>query len=348
MSEEVRRRKRAPRFLEIAKEAGVSPSTVDRVLNERDSVSESARTRVIAAARKLGVARILPGNAHALVHIDVLLPDNRTPFFQRLRRAFSSATTYLDKRFVVHRRIFAPNDEAGLIRAIRQPQYSRHGLIIAAADRPAVRDALCEVRDKGNTVAMVVSQIAGSNGFSYFGIDNYRAGRTAGLILSRFARDDGRVLFLSGGEEWDVHVQRNSGCRHVLGALSGLVHDSRPIETRDDETACYEAVAFALRQGGVAGIYNSGEGSSGIVKALERYDPDRSIVWITHELSDNHRDYLAAGRLTIVIDQNPDMQAANALRFLFETAVRGDASLEAHPCEFSLYFSENAAGRSYL
>ena len=49
-----RRRKRSPRFVEIAAEAGVSPSTVDRVLNERGSASEKARRRVIAAAHKLG------------------------------------------------------------------------------------------------------------------------------------------------------------------------------------------------------------------------------------------------------------------------------------------------------
>ena len=38
-------------------------------------------------------------------HIDVLLPDNRTPFFLRLRRALTNACSILDKRIAVHRRI---------------------------------------------------------------------------------------------------------------------------------------------------------------------------------------------------------------------------------------------------
>jgi transcriptional regulator with XRE-family HTH domain len=46
-----RRRKRTARFIEIAELAGVSASTVDRVLNERGSVSAAARERVVAAAR---------------------------------------------------------------------------------------------------------------------------------------------------------------------------------------------------------------------------------------------------------------------------------------------------------
>ena len=74
-----RRRKRSARFIEIAVEAGVSPSTVDRVLNERGSASEKARHKVIAAAQSLGVPRILPSARHELIHIDVMLPDNRTP-----------------------------------------------------------------------------------------------------------------------------------------------------------------------------------------------------------------------------------------------------------------------------
>jgi hypothetical protein len=48
-----RRRKRSANFAEIAKLAGVSASTVDRVLNERGSVSTAARERVVAAVREL-------------------------------------------------------------------------------------------------------------------------------------------------------------------------------------------------------------------------------------------------------------------------------------------------------
>jgi LacI family transcriptional regulator len=113
-----KRRKRSPRFLEIAAEAGVSASTVDRVLNERGSVSEQARRKVVAAALKLGVPRILPSTAHELIHIDVLLPDNRTPFFMRLRSALARACSILDKRIVVHRHIVRETDDSLLIKNI--------------------------------------------------------------------------------------------------------------------------------------------------------------------------------------------------------------------------------------
>ncbi|WP_237154366.1 LacI family DNA-binding transcriptional regulator [Oryzibacter oryziterrae] len=336
------RRKRAPRFVEIAREAGVSVSTVDRVLNERDSVSEAVRVRVIAAAERLGVPRLLPRTDHSLVHLDILLPDNRTPFFQRLGRAFAEASAFLDKRFVLHRRIFRQSDEKALLRAILEPAYRRHGLVIAAPDTAPVRAALTEAARRGETIAAVMSQLAGLEGVSYHGIDNYLAGRTAGLILGRFIRTSGRILFLSGGDTWEAHLRRVAGCRDVLTAFPGLAATQRPIETHDDDTACYQAVSAALTQGDVVGIYNSGEGSAGILKALERYDPEGRVVWITHELSDNHRHALLAGRLAMVIDQDPDLQAASALRRLIETAKAGDGpEPPARRSEFRLHFREN-------
>lgn len=79
-SSPIRWRKRGPRFDEIAVAAGVSVATVDRVLNERGSVSSTARERVVAAARQLGVGRILPELHHKLVRIDLLLLLNETRF----------------------------------------------------------------------------------------------------------------------------------------------------------------------------------------------------------------------------------------------------------------------------
>jgi LacI family transcriptional regulator len=211
-----RRRKRSARFIEIAVEAGVSPSTVDRVLNERGSASEKARREVIAAAQRLGVRRILPSPRHELIHIDVLLPDNRTPFFLRLRGALKSACSILDKRIVVHRHIVGEAEETSLIRAIAGPPYRRRGLIIAAPDTQAVRKALKDVSDRGEAVVTVVSNVADIPGVAYFGVDNYRAGRTAGLVMGRFARRPGRVMFLSGRNDWAAHQQRTAGCRDVL------------------------------------------------------------------------------------------------------------------------------------
>ena len=346
-----KRRKRSPRFLEVALEAGVSPSTVDRVLNERGSASDTARRKVLAAAQTLGVPRILPSAAHALMHVDVLLPDNRTPFFLRLRHAMASACGVLDKRMVVHRRVFDEADEAALLRAILQPAYRRRGLILAAPDTAGVRAALREVLHRGEAVVTVVSNVADVPGIAYFGIDNYRAGRTAGFVMGRFARRSGRVMFLSARNDWAAHQQRTAGFRDVLSqSFPHLDCDPAPVEALDDDYRCYVAVAEALRSGGLAGIYNSGAGSAGIRDALEQFDRGRSTSWITHELSDDHRHYLQSGVLAMVVDQDPDLQAFSALRHVVErtAAEPSDVAAAATGSEFRVYFAENVKPEPYL
>lgn len=107
-------RKRCPRFDEIAVAAGVSVATVDRVLNERGSVSPAARERVVAAARQLGVGRVLPELHHKLVRIDLLLPLNETPFFLQLNDALQQHIQMLDRRvLVLHSRSDYCAHEAG-------------------------------------------------------------------------------------------------------------------------------------------------------------------------------------------------------------------------------------------
>ena len=112
------RKKKTARFTEIAALAGVSIATVDRVLNERDTASVKTREKVVQAARQLGVPRVLPETRHGLVHIDIVLPDNPSPFFQRLNQAMQRGVAMLDKRLVVHRVTTPEEDEAALVRAI--------------------------------------------------------------------------------------------------------------------------------------------------------------------------------------------------------------------------------------
>jgi len=344
------RRKRSARFVEIAEEAGVSVATVDRVLNERGSASDAARRKVVAAAQKLRIPRVLPSSEHELIHLDVLLPDHASPFFLRLRAALAAAFSFLDKRFVVHRRILRDADPDAMAQAIARPAYRRRGLIVAAPDTPEVRLALKTASDRGEVVVSVVSHVAETPGLVYFGIDNYRAGKTAGLVMGRFARRPGRVMFLAGRNSWAAHQQRAAGCREVLTkSFPDLQCDAASFETRDDDARCYHAVVDAMQTTALAGIYNSGAGSPGIMQALSRFDSEQEITWISHELSDDHREYLAAGALTMVIDQDPDMQAHSALRYLIsQTAMPSEASFAPTGCEFRVYFRENATDRPYL
>jgi LacI family transcriptional regulator len=348
--ENPRRRKKSARFTEIAALAGVSVATVDRVLNERDSASVKAREKVVQAARQLGIPRVLPETRHGLIHIDIVLPDNPSPFFKRLNLAMKRDVAMLDKRLVVHHVTTPEEDETALIRAIGPRRYPRKALIVSAPDTPGVRQALQVARARGEHVSMVVTRVNDVPRADYVGINNYAAGRTAGYLLGRMCHQAGHVLILSSRIDYLGHIERSQGCREVLATQFPKLHcDVDATETHDDPDKCYWLVSQALKgQSGLIGLYNTGAGSPGIQVALQRHTGDK-VCWVTHEISDDHRQYLQQGILDVVIDQDPDTQAIRALQnVLAAVGMTPPVSQLEKPEEFRLYFAENISPQAYL
>ncbi|MBN3722676.1 LacI family DNA-binding transcriptional regulator [Burkholderia sp. Ac-20379] len=343
------RRKRAPRFADIAAEAGVSEATVDRVLNERGSVSATARERVVSAAARLGVTRRLPDTRHGIVHVDVVLPINHTPFFRRIDAALQRAISALDQRIVVHRlRVDDRPDE--FTQAMVSPPYPRAGLIIASPSSPSTIAALSAVAASGVPVVTVVSDLPEVDRRRYVGIDHYEAGRTAGYALGRFCGGVGNVLVLPAVRDYLAHRERVRGCvdelaEHFPGCRA-IVPDA---DTRDDPSRCYAAVQSTLREQPIEGIYSTGDGAEGIESALKRAGRLGRVTWVGHEIDDVHRRLLDARQMDLVIDQDPDGQAIAALDYLLRAS--GETTGGVTPAfdgEFRLYMPTNARRSAYL
>lgn len=346
---EPRRRKRGARFKEIAAEAGVSEATVDRVLNERGSVSAAALERVVAAALKLGVPRVLPDVRHGILHMDVILPRNSSPMFQRLDLALKRATQMLDRRVVVHRITLDRHNDTAFARAICSPPYRRSGLIVVGSAATKTLAALNQAISSGEPVITLVTDLPGVNVTHYAGIDNLVAGRTAGHMIARLTRGEGRVLILRGLERYAAHDQRVDGCVQALqAAYPQQAIEVIATETNDDPDICYRLTCDALRAGPLGAIYNTGDGSAGIYQALKRFKCTGSVVWVGHEMQDAHAQYLSEGCMDLVIDQNPDGQAIGALQYLLYAWGQLAAPPSAFLGEFNLFMLPNARQAPYL
>ncbi len=350
MTDAPKRRKRSPRFQEIAEASGVSLATVDRVLNERGSVSQATRARVVETAKRLGVPRLLPEVRHGLIHLDILLPRNSTPFFRRLTLALQRSVQMLDKRVLVHRGTVPEDDETVIADAILHPPYRRQGLIITAPDSEPVRNALETVIGRGEPVVTMVTDIGGIDRLHFAGIDNYRAGRTAGYLIGRLAKRPGRVLLVCNALEYRAHVDRIQGCRDaIVEGFPALVCNPQSVETHDDVDRCYFAVVEALQtHDDIVAVYNSGAGSPGIEAALRKFDAAGKVVWIAHEMSDEHRQYIEQGILDVAIDQDPDGQAISALQHLLHACGVVERAPPEGMNEFRLYCAENVRRAVYL
>ena len=79
---------------DVAKAAGVSLSTVDRVLNGRGGVAADKERRVLEWARKLRLDRALDQRAARTLRIAVLIQPPENPFHAAIQAAFKAANRH--------------------------------------------------------------------------------------------------------------------------------------------------------------------------------------------------------------------------------------------------------------
>ncbi|WP_290874588.1 LacI family DNA-binding transcriptional regulator [Aquabacterium sp.] len=347
-----KRRKRAPRFVEIATRAGVSMATVNRVLNERGGVSPLLTERVIAAARELGVPRVLPTTHRGVTRLDVLLVKSPTPYFARLERAWQLHAQALSPGVVIHL-LRVSEKEALRHLGARTQGHPRDGLVVALHDSEPIRAALRQEVARGVPVVTLMSGVRAVPGLRYAGIDNWQAGRTAGHVIGRTAQGPGTVLLLTNALSFRAHAERVGGCTEALLQRFPALRPTDPVSCEDDadraQMALRQAVSQAARDGTrLAGLYSSGAGTAGIAAWLSRLPPEDRPVWVAHELSDEHRTHMAEGLLEMVIDQDPDGQVAVALQHLLHACGHVEAPASNAPNPFRLYCRENMAMQPYL
>ncbi|MBD1551098.1 LacI family DNA-binding transcriptional regulator [Pseudomonas typographi] len=312
---------------QVADLAGVSLSTVDRVLNERGSVSDSKRRKVLSAARSLGLRRLLPSPVHGLLRFDLLLVESSTEHYKRLVDAFSRQAQLHRTRLVIQSQRWHEQYPQQLLDFIAKPRTARQGLIVVAHDTPQIRAALRKQIANGVPVVLLTSSLSGLEGATYIGIDNRMAGRSAARLLSQWVQPSaGQVLLVTNSLLFHAHRQRVEGFMEVLRKRAPTLIVTEPVECHDDDHLTELAVQGVLATGArLAAIYDTGSGSGGIRRALL----ERQIrpVWIGHEASRQHAELLREGLLSLVLDQDPEGQAQAAIQHLLY--VNGDLETPA-------------------
>lgn len=181
-----------PTVHDIARTAGVSLATVDRVLNERPGVRAKTRDRVMEAMNTLGYVRDVGAANLArgrLYQFDFILPDNENTFMLSLRAELQSATERaLAERVLVNVVLVPAFDEAALVAALDECASRKpDGVAFVAVDTDPVREACARLGEQGIHAVTLVSDLGHSTRTHYVGVDNGAAGRTAARLLGLFA-----------------------------------------------------------------------------------------------------------------------------------------------------------------
>jgi LacI family transcriptional regulator len=327
-------------FQDIAELAGVSPSTVDRVMNGRAGVSAVRRRKVIEAARQLGSNRLpaLPDD-YALRVLVVRTADD-DEYFARMDAALDAAAGALRPR-VELTRIHHVRAAEGLGALIREASRQCHGMVVLAHDGAEIRKALGRVAKAEIPIVALTSDITFQQQRVYVGIDNVAAGRSAAFMMSRFMQQPGRVLLMTGPQSYVVHRQRTAGFVEGLARHAPWLQLIGPIDVGDVNVRAQVAMRNALHgHSRLVGVYNSGGANEGVRSVIESLPPSERPLWFTHETHPGNVELLRRGVISLLIDQDPAAQALAGLQSILYA--NGEIALTPDPhVRFHLVTMEN-------
>ena len=326
---------------DVARAAGVSISTVDRVLNNRGGVDHAKEVAVLAAARRLRLDRALDLRAARTLRVAVFIQSPDNPFHAALKQAVDAQNGGSDP-WNIQLRVFhvAPDLTPAQIACIDTVGTDHDALIVCVPHDDALARVLSRLMAVGRPVVALATDLR-CPGIHYIGPDNRQAGRLAGDLMGRLIGPaGGEIVAIAGHLSMIGHAERLAGFQQVLAERHPSCVIVRQSESFDLADRAADIAWQALRdRPGIRGIYNIAVGALLVAQAVARHG--RDLVLITHELTPDRRELLRAATLDAVIDQDPALEIQTAVHLIAHLHGRSATPPPEGPTPLRVFLREN-------
>lgn len=341
-------RARRPTIVDIAERAGVSVSTVDRVLNGRSPVRRDKAEKVLGAAEEIGfyaaaLIRKRVGPDRPPMRLGFLLQQQHRPFFQQVGQALEGETRACQVIDGTPRVLFVDDIEPATVSGeLVKLGRTVDAVAVIAGAHPHLSRAIDTLHDEGVPVFGVITELSATKPVGFAGIDNWKVGRQAAWAIAYGAPRPGKVGIIFGSHRYRCQELNEMGFRSFFRERAPEFVVLEPgISFEDGRVAAEVFRMMMARDPDIVGLYVAGGGVSGVIREMRERSPETHPIVVCHELTANTREALLDGILRLVIS-HPLPVLARSLVEAMSKAVLDKGSEPANAIlPFDVFTSEN-------
>lgn len=296
-----------PTLADLAEAAGVSLSTVNRLLHGTGKVRGDTVERILDAADIIGfygLGALRQRKRDNLPHrrLGFLLQQSHRPLYKMWAEALIAAshrrTDAVIEPNVVFEDDLSPEAVSANLLAIGR---DADAVAVITADHPLVSQAIDELRGLGVPIIAYVTDLSAASRAGFVGTDNWKRGRTAAWFISQTASGPGKVFPLVGSNRYQCQDIADASFRSYLRENAPAFQVSETLLTHEEPEKAYEIVrAIAAEESDVTGIFVNGGGISGVLRAVRDlpHEQQQRIRIVCSDIGPETRKGLSEGLIT--------------------------------------------------
>jgi LacI family transcriptional regulator len=346
-------RKKNIRIKDIAKMAGVSEGTVDRVIHDRGSVSPQIEKRIRCILDETGYTPNPIGRSLGTTkdyRIAVMIPKpEQDEYWESAQKGVDRAREEW-KSYNLHINLFSfdlydPDSFSEVSEQVLQskpdaicsvPMFFEESLVFyKKLDESKIPFIVFNTQ--------VTEQLNEHAPFCFIGPDLYQSGRVAAELMDIMLSKPGKVAIMHIHEniESSVHLkQKELGFKDYFDEKNSKLDISSHSFLRTDESFLAQ-ISQTIADSAYEGIFVSTSSPTSIAaKALEKYNKEH-IVLVGFDLLKENIHYLRTGAVNFLINQNPQYQTLQGLRYLVNYLLFNEDIPSVHQMPIQIITKEN-------
>jgi LacI family transcriptional regulator len=319
------------RMKDVAESLGVSASTVSRVLDGNNKISDKTREAVLDKLQELGytppvLARRIRRNGSGPMRIAVLCPDDL--FFTDVVTGMKAARATvkaddIDADFFLFDMHDVVEQSKQLREIVADDRY--YGIAIAPAHAILLNPLINELADKGRMVVTISTDAPQSKRAHYVGHDSVIEGGIAAQLCGSLLRPGEDIALVTSITMSSTPRERTEGFVQFLQDNYPDIQTLGPFEYNFTiESARDIAEQVIIMNPSVRAIFTNGMlGTVGCARAVADTGKTGTISVIGFDSNDEIRQHVQSGTIFASILQEPFRQGRQAMRALLNWLMYG-------------------------